>query len=98
MKPMPPTYRRLTLTWVLLMGLTLASMGAGRVLGAGGEALGGASVAILLAVTVFKARQVLFEYLNLRVSSLGWRVLFMAYLALVSAVVFGGYIVAGGLD
>ncbi len=81
-----PNKKLLIVTWLLLMALTLASMYWGKASSGSQEVLGLSWVGLVLAVTVIKARQILYVYLNLRQSTGGWRAFFMAFLL---AVCFG---------
>lgn len=89
-----PSHRRLAATWAALMALTIASMASGRVADPAMPALGIGWVAVILAVTSFKAVQVLRIYLNLRASTPGWRGAFYAILALICALVLAAYTAA----
>ena len=77
-----PSRKRLLMTWLTLMGLTLFSMWSAqlseesRVL-----SLPLWSVALVLLSAGFKVQQILMVYLNLRVSSSGWRGGFLYLLA-----------------
>ena len=51
----------------------------------------------LLAVTFFKASQVLMVYLNLRLSTQGWKVLFHAFLIAIVVPILGAYAIAASL-
>lgn len=90
-----PTGRRLIVAWLLLTTLTAATMFWGRAASGDMTPLGMAWVAALLAVTFFKASQVLMVYLNLRVSTQGWKVLFHAFLIAILLPILGAYAVAG---
>lgn len=92
-----PSRILLTTTWGLLMALTAASMAAGRAGSEAPAALGAIPVAVILAVTVFKAFQVLNVFLNLRASPSGWRSGLTALLIAVCSIVFLAYLVAGTL-
>lgn len=88
-----PTRRHLLLTWAVLMGLTVASLVAGRAGGDGGS-LGWTAVAAVLAVTFFKARQILMVYLNLRASTAMWRTTLAALVLVTCLVIMAGYLLA----
>lgn len=92
-----PTARRLIVAWLLLMALTAATMFWGRAASGDMTPLGVAWVAALLAVTFFKASQVLMVYLNLRVSTQGWKVLFHAFLIAIGVPILGAYAIAASL-
>jgi heme/copper-type cytochrome/quinol oxidase subunit 4 len=87
----------LALTWALLAGLTLGSMATALADGnaASTAALAGSQVALILALTAVKARQILHVYLNLRASTGGWRVLFAAFVLAILGVVLGGHVLVG---
>ena len=98
-----PGIRTLTITWILLIALTAISMISGQAGPAPDSPsldspaqdnlapLGMTAVAILLAATFFKAVQVLRIFLNLRVSTDGWKVAFYAMLGLIMTIIFGAY-------
>ena len=92
-----PTTRRLIVAWLLLMTLTAATMVWGRAGSGDTTPLGAAWVAALLAVTFFKASRVLMVYLNLRVSTQGWKVLFHAFLIAIVVPILGAYAIAASL-
>ena len=66
-----PSARQIVITWLILMGLTVGTMIAGRVTSA--ASLGLAWTAVLLAITWAKARGILLVYLNLRAAPGHWR-------------------------
>lgn len=80
---------RLDRAWAILIALTLVSMTAGRLGVAGHAGLAGlaglAADGVVLAAAVFKARQVLMDFLGLRTAPPGWRALFTSWLVLVAA-------------
>lgn len=84
------SYGKLTLTWALLMALTVAGMTAG----VREQALGLAGTGAVLAIAGLKALQVMRNYLGLRRAGGGWQALFCAWLLLVGAVVLGAYAAA----
>ncbi|MGC2856544.1 cytochrome C oxidase subunit IV family protein [Novispirillum sp. DQ9] len=84
-----PSPRRLVLAWAVLCTLTVVSMAAGT-LGAG---LTGA--ALILAMTLVKARQILDIYLNLKAASVGWRALFTALVVAILGIVLAALALAG---
>lgn len=92
-----PTRPALALTWALLAGLTLGSMATALTDGdaASTAALAGTQVALILALTAVKARQILAVYLNLRTSTAGWRMLFGAFVLAILGVVLGGHLLVG---
>lgn len=95
MKEVLPGTRRLLLTWLLLVTLTLLSMLSAQ-LGDGSQwrqlPLWGAM--LILVSAGFKVQQILMVYLNLRVSSAGWKSSFMLLLVATLLFVFAGYFVA----
>nr|WP_299242550.1 cytochrome C oxidase subunit IV family protein [uncultured Halomonas sp.] len=90
-----PTTRRLTITWVILMGLTLVSMISAR-LDAEDQwlALPLWSALLVLISTGFKAHQVLMIYLNLRVSSPAWKGAFLGLALVILGLILSGYLAA----
>jgi hypothetical protein len=85
---MPPT-NILTRTWLVLIGLTLASLLAGRAAGGGTLGLGGA--AAVLAIGGFKATQILRHFLGISRAGTGWQVGFALYLTLLGGVILAAY-------
>jgi Prokaryotic Cytochrome C oxidase subunit IV len=94
--PAFPSARTLVRTWLWLVGLTLATMVAGKTLGEANRlaSLGIAWAAALMLVTGLKARLILWRYLDLAASTPGWRGLLVAYLLAVLGIVLGLYIAA----
>ncbi len=90
-----PGNKRLICTWLLLMGLTMLSMGSAQL---GGDTQWSSlplwGIAVVLVSTAYKVRQILMVYLNLRVSSGGWKGGFMCLLAATLLLVFAAYIAA----
>ncbi|HLN23841.1 MAG TPA: cytochrome C oxidase subunit IV family protein [Patescibacteria group bacterium] len=84
--PTLPSHRQLWLCWAILMSMTAVSLWVGD---PGGEAkrLPLLSVAVLLAVAGVKAVQILWVFLNLRVSTLTWKATFVAFLLVIFAIV-----------
>ncbi|MEZ5490999.1 MAG: cytochrome C oxidase subunit IV family protein [Gammaproteobacteria bacterium] len=82
------------MTWLLLVTLTVLSMSTAQ-LGDSSQwqnlPLWGAI--LILASAGFKVRQILMVYLNLRVSSAGWKSGFMILLIATLVLVFLGYLV-----
>lgn len=90
-----PGKRRLLSTWLILMTLTLLSMLGAQLTNPGAWLplpLWGA--VLVLASTGFKVHQVLMVYLNLRVSSGGWKGGFLCLLIVTLLLIFSGYIAA----
>ncbi len=85
--------RRLTRAWVLLVALTLVSLGA--VLGFGATEAGIAAAAVALAASFYKARLVLDHFLDLRRAEGGWRGVFAAMLAVILGGLMATYVAAG---
>ena len=90
-----PGNKRLIYTWLTLMGLTRLSMGSAQL----GVATHWSSlplwgIAVVLASAGFKVRQILMVYLNLRVSSAGWKGGFMCVLVATLVLVFAAYVAA----
>jgi hypothetical protein len=90
-----PGTRHLLITWAVLMALTLVSMLSARL---GGEArlqpLPLWSALLLLLSTGFKAHQVLMVYLNLRISTSGWKGTFIGLTIVTLTLIGGGYLMA----
>lgn len=90
-----PGKRRLLYTWLILMTLTLFSMLSAQLTNtAAWLPLPLWGVVLVLASTGFKVQQVLMVYLNLRVSSAGWKSGFLCLLTITLLVIFSGYIAA----
>ncbi|SHE33741.1 Cytochrome C oxidase subunit IV [Modicisalibacter ilicicola DSM 19980] len=90
-----PSSRRLVLTWATLMGLTLISMISARLdADAEWQALPLWGALLVLVSTGFKAHQVLMTYLNLRVSSPGWKGAFLGLALVILGVILSGYLAA----
>ena len=87
-----PGRKRLLMTWLTLMGLTLFSMWSAQ-LGDESRALSLPlwSIALVLLSAGFKVQQILMVYLNLRVSSPGWRGSFLGLLATTLLLIGLGY-------
>jgi hypothetical protein len=90
-----PSNKRLLITWLTLMTLTLLSMWSAQL---GGEthldSLPLWGVAVVLASAGFKVQQILMVYLNLRVSSTGWRAGFICLLMATLVLIFLAYLAA----
>lgn len=90
-----PGTRRLLITWLVLMTLTLLSMLSAQLTNAAAWLplpIWGA--VLVLVSTGFKVQQVLMVYLNLRVSSASWKGGFLCLLAATLLLIFSGYIAA----
>lgn len=86
-----PNRRRLFATWVLLIGLTAATMFAGNAWLGGTQPLGVVWIAAIGLLTGVKAVQILFNFLNLSASTSGWKTLFIAFLFAIFGVVLLAY-------
>jgi hypothetical protein len=90
-----PGNKRLLITWLMLMTLTLVSMWSAQL---GGDAqtlsLPLWGIALVLASAGFKVQQILMVYLNLRASSSGWQAGFICLLVATVGWVFLGYLFA----
>lgn len=95
-----PSRRHLILTWIILILLTLASMISGQATDDQSDLqpLGYLPVAILLTVTFFKARQILRIFLNLRITTSGWRTLFGLLIGGLLAFIFASYAIGYSLS
>jgi hypothetical protein len=90
-----PGKRRLLFTWLVLMMLTLLSMLSAQLTDASTWLpLPLWGVVLVLASTGFKVQQVIMVYLNLRVSSAGWKAGFLCLLTVTLLLIFSGYIAA----
>lgn len=88
-----PTTRRLLITWMVLMGLTLVSMVSARLdMQAQWLALPLWAVLLVLLSTGFKAHQVLMVYLNLRVSTPAWKGAFIGLAIVILGLILSGYL------
>ncbi len=90
-----PGTKRLLYTWLILMVLTIISMWSAQL---GGDSRGVSlplwGIAIVIASAGFKVQQILMVYLNLRVSSGGWKGAFISLLVATLVLVFFGYFAA----
>lgn len=90
-----PGTRRLVKTWLLLMALTVLSMWSAQMNSdSGWLPLPIWSIALVLISASFKVQQILMVYLNLRVSSAGWKSGFICLLAGTVLLVFFAYLSA----
>lgn len=90
-----PGTKRLLITWLLLMVLTLLSMASAQLDSQSGWLpLPIWGIAIVLASAGFKVQQILMIYLNLRVSSAGWKGSFICLLSATMILIFLAYFVA----
>ncbi len=88
-----PGNRRLLVTWLLLMALTLLSMWSAQLSShSGWLPLPIWSVALVLISAGFKVQQILMVYLNLRASSTGWKSGFICLLVATVLLVFLAYL------
>jgi Prokaryotic Cytochrome C oxidase subunit IV len=74
--------RRVTLVWILLLGLTLASFIVGIEQGAGAAS---AAAVVIIGLALFKVRLIGMHFMDLRVAPLPLRLLFEAYVLAVFA-------------
>ena len=88
-----PSRKILITAWLTLLALTMGTMISGHV--SGGNALGPAWIAALAAITLFKARIILRDYLNLRAASGGWGRGFTAFLILLLGILALLFIIQG---
>lgn len=84
--------RRLLSAWALLVGLTALSLTA--VLGFGRSEGGLPAAAIALIASYFKARAVLYHFLDLRHADRGWRTFFSAMLVVLLGGLMATYVAA----
>ena len=90
-----PGTKRLLFTWLILMLLTIISMWSAQLAGdSRGMSLPLWGIAIVIASAGFKVQQILMVYLNLRVSSGGWKGGFICLLVATLVLVFFGYFAA----
>lgn len=87
-----PIKKRLIRTWLILISLTLLSMASAQV-NSTALPLPIWGVFFVLVITGFKVQQVLMVYLNLRVSSAGWRWGFLWLLTSTLLIIFSAYLV-----
>lgn len=88
-----PGPRLLLLNWAILVALTLVSMLSALLDADDWQPLPTVSAMLVLAATLFKCRQIMWVYLNLRTAGGTWRVL-LASLALLSVGVIAAAILA----
>ena len=90
-----PGNRRLIKTWLLLMALTVLSMWSAQLNShSGWLPLPIWGIALVLISAGFKVQQILMVYLNLRVSSAGWKSGFICLLVATVLLVFLAYLSA----
>ncbi len=90
-----PGNKRLLKTWLLLMALTLLSMWSAQLNShAGWLPLPLWGIALVLVTAAFKVQQILMVYLNLRVSSGGWKSGFICLLLTTVLLIFFAYLAA----
>lgn len=83
---------RLTIAWGVLLALSVTALVVGNAApGHAHEALGVAGAAGVLLTAVLKGREILLHYLELKHAGRGWRVILVAYLLLVAALVLAAY-------
>jgi len=82
-----PSFRSLLLCWIVLMSMTIILLTVGDPTDSTRLSL--LSIALLLAVALVKARQILWVFLDLRHSTPMWKATFMAFIGTILAVVMG---------
>ncbi|HEY0832893.1 MAG TPA: cytochrome C oxidase subunit IV family protein [Azospirillum sp.] len=80
---------RLTLAWVVLLALSVMALVVGGA--ATQEPLGVAGTAGVLLTALFKGREILLHYLELKHAGRVWRVVLTAYLVLIAALMLLAY-------
>lgn len=85
------TMNRLTLAWLLLLGLSLTALVVGGAGDTARETLGVAGTAGVLATSFLKGREILLHYLELKHAGRGWRVILLGWLVLVCGLVLLAY-------
>lgn len=91
--PAHPGPRLLVLNWCMLVVLTLISMLSALLDSGNWQPLSLWSAMLVLVATLFKCRQIMWVYLNLRMAGSSWRVL-LACLALLSIGIIAAAILA----
>lgn len=86
-----PGTRRLVLTWLTLMILTLIAMFTARLDQTSWEPLPLWSALLVLVATGFKAQRLLMVYLNLRVATPAWKGTFVGLVLFTLALIGAGY-------
>ncbi len=86
----PATPRKLTIIWLVLMVLGLATMLAGKVTAT--EPVGIKWMVILMTITWIKANLILRYYLELDAATGGWSKVFNSLISLIILVLLGLYI------
>ncbi|MFW3615221.1 hypothetical protein [Billgrantia antri] len=86
-----PGTRRLIVTWLMLMVLTLVAMFSARLDQTSWMPLPLWSALLVLAATGFKAQRLLMVYLNLRASTPAWKGTFVGLVLLTLALIGAGY-------
>ena len=80
---------RLTLAWFVLLALSVTALVVGGA--ATQESLGVAGTAGVLLTALFKGREILLHYLELKHAGRVWRVVLTTYLVLIAALVLLAY-------
>ena len=80
---------RLTLAWFVLLALSVTALVVGGA--ATQDSLGVAGTAGVLLTALFKGREILLHYLELKHAGRGWRVVLTAYLLLIAGLVLLAY-------
>ena len=85
----PPTPRKLAFIWLILMGLGLATMLAGKVTAV--TSLGIPWMVVLMAVAWIKANLILRYFLELNAATAGWSKTFNTLISLIIIIILGLY-------
>ncbi len=85
-----PTPRILFIVWLILMGLSGATMIAGKVTAS--LSIGSVWMAVLLLVAGLKSRLILRYYLDLKSATSGWSTLFSGLVLFILLTVFAIYV------
>ncbi len=88
-----PKPKTLIIVWLLLMGLSIATMIAGKV--TTNLSIGTIWLAVLLIVAGLKSNLILHYYLDLKSASTGWNKLFSGLVWFILFAVFAIYVVGG---
>ena len=85
-----PKPKTLIKVWLVLMGLTITTMIAGKVTSV--ASIGIIWMAVLMVVTVVKASLILDFYLDLKSAKGGWNKGFLSLLLVIVVIIFGLYV------
>jgi hypothetical protein len=96
-----PNIRQLAMVWGILSAMTLVSMfiGIGNIESFKGWGQWSSMIptTIILVVTIYKARQILYYYLNLRCAPKSWQVSMNVFVWIICALVLGAQALIIGL-